>query len=141
MQTSKLNELSQFIAITGASWISHLAGMLNPAHIPSTMQRPRMFCCACPATADVICKLLPCVARQSVCVHREGGGLQALGETFVLDTAAGEWRWPEMAGAKPPARNAATMDLTSGGQLLLHGGWVPFVSTFNDTWLLPATRG
>jgi N-acetylneuraminic acid mutarotase len=70
--------------------------------------------------------------------YKEGGGLQPLADTFVLDTAANEWRWPDEqdGGAKPAARNAATMNKV-GEQLVLHGGWNPFVETYNDTWVLP----
>jgi len=82
--------------------------------------------------------------RLSVCFCcREEGGLQPLDDTFVLDTTANEWRWPEEgSGSKPAVRNAGTMNLVGGGpesagQLLLHGGWKPFVVTWNDSWLLP----
>lgn len=90
-------------------------------HLSSQKRLPVRFCC------------------------REEGGLQPLDDTFVLDTTANEWRWPEEgsgSGGKPAARNAGTMNLVgggpeSGGQLLLHGGWKPFVVTWNDSWLLP----
>ena len=72
----------------------------------------------------------------SVAVYREGGGLQPLGDTFVLDTASGRWCWPEHSGGNfPQPRNAATMDFANG-RLVMYGGWEAFVATYNDTWLL-----
>lgn len=71
-----------------------------------------------------------------IAVYREGGGLQPLGDTFVLDTAANEWRWPADDGSnKPLPRNAATMD-RADKHLVFHGGWAAFVETYNETWLL-----
>lgn len=72
----------------------------------------------------------------------DGGGLQGRGDAWALqllgDTeAAWELLLSENDASAPPGRNAHT--LTKVGavgtttQLLLHGGWQPFVRTFEDT--------
>lgn len=79
--------------------------------------------------ADKVCWL--------TAVYREGGGgLQPLGDTFLLNTATDEWCWPEQNSSDEPLRrNAATMNLVNG-HMVLHGGWAAFVETYNDTWQL-----
>lgn len=64
--------------------------------------------------------------------------LQVMGDARVYDMRADAWRAAAPAageGALPAARNAATLVPTRAG-FLLHGGWVPFVSTFPSTHLL-----
>lgn len=64
------------------------------------------------------------------------GGLQPLNDFFVLDTKQLQWQYPKVAqGACPAPRNAATMTAV-GGKLVLHGGWHPFVKTYNDTFVM-----
>jgi len=65
------------------------------------------------------------------------GGLQVLGDAFLYD--AQERAWINLENDHmPAARNAAAL-LTLGSDgsnvntFVLHGGWIPFVSTFNDT--------
>jgi hypothetical protein len=72
-----------------------------------------------------------------IAVYREGGGgLQPLGDMFLLNTAIDEWCWPEHNSRNEPlARNAASMNLVNG-HMVLHGGWAAFVETYNDTWQL-----
>lgn len=85
--------------------------------------------------------LLHCKSSCFRAVYRDGsgmggGGLRPLGDTFVLDTEANEWRWPETSDdSQPLPRNAATMNC-AGDQLVFYGGWQAFVETYNDTWLL-----
>ena len=68
--------------------------------------------------------------------REDGAELQPLNDTFVLDTQTLQWRWPTVSsGIIPAARNAATMNGV-GGRLVLHGGWDPFKTTYNDTFLL-----
>ena len=68
---------------------------------------------------------------------RVEGGLQPLNDFFVLDTRALRWQYPKLApgGAAPSPRNAATLTAV-GARLVLHGGWNPFVQTYNDTFVM-----
>lgn len=74
----------------------------------------------------------------------DGGGLQGLGDAWLLDTATEEWRELPVQGAVPRARNAAvlvalTPATASASTLLYHGGWEAFQQTYNDTFLLNLT--
>ena len=40
------------------------------------------------------------------------------------------------APGAPGPRNAATLTPLADGELLLHGGWRPFVSTYGDSHVL-----
>mmetsp|Transcript_14114 Transcript_14114/g.38160 ORF Transcript_14114/g.38160 Transcript_14114/m.38160 type:complete len:386 (+) Transcript_14114:86-1243(+) len=68
-----------------------------------------------------------------------GGGLQVLDDTICYDTVDNKWV-PVAQGSGPPlpARNAHTLVPIAKheNKWLLHGGWVPFVSTFNDTYVV-----
>ena len=68
---------------------------------------------------------------------REAGGLQPLSDFFVLDTRALAWQYPKPApgAAGPSPRNAATLTAV-GSSLVLHGGWNPFVQSYNDTFVM-----
>ena len=67
---------------------------------------------------------------------RNEGGLQPLNDFFVLDTEKLQWLYPKLAGgAGPSPRNAATL-IRVGEKLVLHGGWNPFVLTYNDTYVM-----
>jgi hypothetical protein len=72
---------------------------------------------------------------------RVEGGLQPLNDFFVLDTKQLQWQYPRLAGgaAGPSPRNAATMTAV-GSKLVLHGGWHPFVRTYNDTFVADVSR-
>lgn len=65
--------------------------------------------------------------------------LQVLGDGYSYDTLENTWLALTPAGAAmPAARNAHTLVPVSHqkNEFLLHGGWVPFTSTFNDSYLL-----
>lgn len=88
-----------------------------------------MACCRPPIGSSLISMsgdhspLRPCAA-------------QVLGDVACYDTQANAWVQPSVAaGSLPPARNAATLVQLRSGQLMLHGGWVPFVQSFKDTYL------
>lgn len=66
----------------------------------------------------------------------DGSGLEPLADAWALDTEALCWRQLSIQGDAPSARNAAMLAPLGGGQLLYHGGWRPFVETFNDTYIL-----
>lgn len=70
--------------------------------------------------------------------NREEGGLQPLDDLFALDTKTMTWRYPKLApaGAGPSPRNAATLTAVGGTHLVLHGGWNPFVKSYNDTFVM-----
>jgi hypothetical protein len=58
---------------------------------------------------------------------------------------ADEWLVPEVSGARPSARNAAVLAplRPADGQArwLLHGGWRPFVQSYNDSFLVTLEGG
>eukprot|EP00983_Pelagomonas_calceolata_P046981 1140417-Pelagomonas_calceolata.AAC.4 len=64
---------------------------------------------------------------------------QVLDDTICYDTVDNKWV-PVAQGSGPPlpARNAHTLVPIAKheNKWLLHGGWVPFVSTFNDTYVV-----
>lgn len=66
--------------------------------------------------------------------------LQVLGDAFIYDTDTRCWVWPETSASTqlPAARNAAVVARLPGSEdtFLVQGGWVPFVSTFNDTHIV-----
>ena len=68
-------------------------------------------------------------------LSREEGGLQPLSDCFVYDTVHNVWEEPEVIGGnKFRARNAHTLTTISGNKAVAHGGWNPFVETYNDTF-------
>ena len=76
------------------------------------------------------------MARQKW-MSREEGGLQPLDDFFALDTRTMTWRYPKLApGAGPSLRNAATLTAVGDAHLVLHGGWNPFVKSYNDTFVM-----
>lgn len=47
-----------------------------------------------------------------------------------------QWQYPRVVpGAGPSPRNAATLTAV-GSQLMLYGGWNPFVQSYNDTYIM-----
>ena len=64
----------------------------------------------------------------------DDGGLDPLGDVWVLDVAADAWRRADASGDFKP-RNALVL-CPSGGGFLVHGGWRPFVETYGDTLAL-----
>lgn len=68
------------------------------------------------------------------------GGLVVLGDAFAYDSQAKAWVEVQLAPGSAPlpaARNAASLlPLRGDAGFVLHGGWVPFVSTFHDTYVL-----
>ncbi|KAF5839410.1 hypothetical protein DUNSADRAFT_812 [Dunaliella salina] len=68
-----------------------------------------------------------------------GGGLQVLDDAICYDTIDNKWEHVAHASGPPvPARNAHTLVpiAKDENKWLLHGGWVPFISTFNDTYMV-----
>ncbi len=68
------------------------------------------------------------------------GPLVALSDLHVLDCSSTPPTWvlPQVAPGSvlPQARNAAVMvPLKRPGAFVLHGGWLPFRVTFNDTFI------
>lgn len=69
--------------------------------------------------------------------YKESGGLDVLDSYVALDTASNRWHQVELVGdRRPPARNAAVLCRLKDGCLLLHGGWKPFVETWNDSYAM-----
>ena len=66
------------------------------------------------------------------------GGLNPRADAWLLDVEQETWTCILDDGAKgaPPARNAASMSPLGNRQYLIHGGWHPFVETFDDTHVL-----
>mmetsp|Transcript_41823 Transcript_41823/g.103152 ORF Transcript_41823/g.103152 Transcript_41823/m.103152 type:complete len:208 (+) Transcript_41823:277-900(+) len=77
-----------------------------------------------------------------------GGGLQPRADTWLLEAERDNvWRWQllrddgEAAAGIPYRRNAASLTTLAPAadgraRLLLHGGWDPFVETYDDTHIL-----
>ncbi|KXZ45616.1 hypothetical protein GPECTOR_52g19 [Gonium pectorale] len=70
-----------------------------------------------------------------------GKPLQPLDDVVLYDTQANRWLEPLVCGPRPAARNAAVMEPLPRGpdgadRFLLHGGWRPFVQTYNDSYIV-----
>ena len=86
-----------------------------------------------------------CVIFGGACLggggYEGGAGLQAQDDTWHLTVKDGKkaaWELVKAAGDGPKARLAATLSPlpSSGGGLLLAGGWDPKGGTFDDAWIL-----
>ena len=95
---------------------------------------PRAGACAAP---------LPGGGGMIVCCGAEsdGGGLVPRADVWAL-TVDGEWTklLDDDAPGAPGPRNAATLTPFGDGELLLQGGWRPFVSTYRDSHVLCVER-
>lgn len=69
-----------------------------------------------------------------------GAGLLPRDDAWLLRVPAdAPAQWEPLAphdAKPPPARNAATLVHAGDGRLVLHGGWQPFVRTYDDTHVL-----
>ncbi|PNH07325.1 Acyl-CoA-binding domain-containing protein 5 [Tetrabaena socialis] len=73
--------------------------------------------------------------------YTEPGRLQPLADVAVYDTQANRWVEAAVEGPLPSPRNAAILaplrsTVDGGSRFVLHGGWWPFVETYNDTYIL-----
>jgi hypothetical protein len=104
----------------------------------------------------VRCSHVACAARGGLLVlggsyYTEAGSLAPLDDAWWYDASSsggggGRWHRVELRGkgTPPAARNAAILaPLPPGGEgqqqqqrFLYHGGWRPFVETYNDTWIV-----
>jgi len=70
-------------------------------------------------------------------------GLVPRGDVWGLDLLA-EGGWQEIVDQEAPnapaPRNAHTLTHIGEGKLVLHGGWHPFVRTYDDTTALAVTE-
>ena len=63
---------------------------------------------------------------------RDESGLAPLDDVWCLDVEADAWTRVETNADFGP-RNAHVLCRLGGGNFMAHGGWVPFVSTYDDT--------
>jgi hypothetical protein len=69
--------------------------------------------------------------------YTEQGSLCPLDDAWRFDLKGGKgWQKVALEGATPAARNAAILAPLGGQRLLYHGGWRPFVETYDDTWII-----
>ncbi|EFJ43778.1 hypothetical protein VOLCADRAFT_106727 [Volvox carteri f. nagariensis] len=78
------------------------------------------------------------------------GQLQPRDDVILYDTQTNRWLEAEVEGTQPSPRNAAIMvplrtkgcdNSGDGGcdRFVLHGGWWPFVETYDDTYIVTVT--
>lgn len=125
------NMVNDAFALDTRSWEWTPLAMERDAPSPS----PRAGSCAAP---------LPGGGGIVVCCGAESGesGLVPRGDAWALEVDSSGKRgcWTLLldddAPDAPGPRNAATLTPLGGSELLLHGGWRPFVSTYEDSHVL-----
>ncbi|GLC36198.1 hypothetical protein PLESTB_001369300 [Pleodorina starrii] len=101
---------------------------------------------ACAAGGDVASRYL-LLAGGSYYV--QPGQLKPLDDVILYDTQTNRWIEPEVEGPRPSPRNAAILAPLrrnghgggggGGDRFVLHGGWRPFVETYDDTYIVTVT--
>ena len=114
------------LATGGGGFLSRILGDSRPS--------PRAGACA--ATLPGAGRgIIVCCGAEST-----GTGLNPRADVWALTLDGDEGTWVQLladdAPNAPPARNAATLTPMGSGELLLHGGWRPFVQTFGDSHIL-----
>ena len=99
-------------------------------------RRPQVLFETCAATLPGAGRgIIVCCGAEST-----GTGLNPRADVWALTLDGDEGTWVQLladdAPNAPPARNAATLTPMGSGELLLHGGWRPFVQTFGDSHIL-----
>ena len=119
---------------------------LNAAN--SAAHRPSARAGACAAALDGRTALFFGGAERAP----DNAGLIPRDDTWTLSMPSATWTKVSPAeaddtapvelacGIAPGPRNAASLCALREGELLLHGGWVPFVSTYDDTHTLEIER-
>ena len=92
-------------------------------------ERGILVCCGAEASAN---GLVPRADVWALTLDDQGGGEWSK----LLDDAAPDAPGPRNAATLTPLSDGAAGEGGSGGSLLLHGGWRPFVSTYGDTYVL-----
>ena len=118
----------------GGGALGEAAGNDEKVYYSSNRPTPRAGACAAP---------LPGGGGIVVCCGAEQGaqGLVPRADAWAL-TLDGAWTQllGDDAPGAPGPRNAATLTPLGGQELLLHGGWRPFVSTYADSHVLRVER-
>ncbi|KAG2502040.1 hypothetical protein HYH03_000534 [Edaphochlamys debaryana] len=79
--------------------------------------------------------------------YEQPGKLQPLDDVVVYDTQAKRWLEAKVEGPRPRARNAHVMVPlrpaagSAADRFLLHGGWRPFVESYNDSFIVTVEAG